>query len=146
MTITSHHPSWVFIDTGGYFGLASSKDEHHSEAVAIMNGLVSNHFRLFTSNFILAELHALLVNRVSRRTALQTLTAIDNSSTTIIRVNQSDEQRARQILAQYDDKNFSLTDAASFSIMDRLGISHAVSFDGHFEQYGKTVLTPGFFR
>lgn len=142
MTISSHHPYWVFIDTGGYFALASSKDSNHSIAIAIMNALISNHFRLYTSNFILAELHALLLSRINRRTALETLTAIDNSDTTIIRVTEADEQRARQIIAQYDDKNFSLADATCFSIMGRLGITQAVSFDGNFEQYGLTVLTP----
>jgi uncharacterized protein len=123
MTISSYRPSWVFIDTGGYFGLASSKDEHHSDAVAIMRALISGHFPLFTSNFILAELHALLLTRISRRTALETLNTIDNSSTTIVRVSQSDENRARQIIAQYDDKNFSLTEATFFAIMDRLHFS-----------------------
>ena len=78
--------------------------------------------------------------------AFETLTAIDASDTTIIRVTQADEARARQIIARYDDKNFSLTDATSFAIMDRLGISRAMSFDGNFEQYGLTVLTPDFFR
>src|SRR4051812_34566492 len=122
MISPSHHPTWVFIDTGGYFALASLIDAHHPSAVAIMNALISKRFRLYTSNFILAELHALLLTRVNRRVALQTLTILDNSNTTIIRVTQADEQRARQILAQYDDKNFSLTDSTSFAIMNRLGI------------------------
>ena len=82
---------------------------------------------------------------MNRQVARDTLIAIDNSATTIIRVTQADEIRARQIIARYDDKNFSLTDAISFAIMDRLGISQAMSFDGNFEQYGVTMLTPGFF-
>lgn len=34
------------------------------------------------------------------------------------------------------------TDAISFVVMERLGITRAFTFDRHFEQYGFTVLTP----
>ena len=47
-----------------------------------------------------------------------------------------DEVRARDILRRYDDKSFSYVDATSFSLMERLGIRQAFSFDPHFEQYG----------
>lgn len=146
MTPLSHHPNWVFIDTGAYFAWIDPKDANHSAALAIMRGLIAHGFRLYTSNFVLAELHALLLTRINRQVAFDTLSAIDNSDTTIIRVTQADELRARQIIAQYDDKNFSLTDCTSFAIVDRLGISQTMSFDGNFGQYGLTVLTPGFFR
>jgi uncharacterized protein len=142
MTITFHRPSWVFIDTGGYFALASSRDENHAASVAIMEALRTERYRFYTSNFILAELHALLLTRINRRVALETLTALDHSATTVVRVTPADEIRAREIIVQYDDKNFSLTDATSFSIMDRLGIYQVLTFDGNFEQYGKTVLSP----
>jgi predicted nucleic acid-binding protein len=39
-----------------------------------------------------------------------------------------------------------LTDASSFAIMDRLGITRAFTFDANFSQYGLTVLTPASFR
>lgn len=146
MTMLSHHPYWVFVDTGAYFAWIDPKDANHLAALAIMRGLIARGFRLYTSNFVLAELHALLLTRINRQIAFDTLTAIDNSDTTIIRVTQADELRARQIIAQYDDKNFSLTDCTSFAIMDRLGISQAMSFDGNFGQYGLTMLTPGLFR
>ena len=146
MIASLHHPSWVFVDTGGYFALASSRDQNHTAAVAIMRALIAGRLRLYTSNFILAELHALVLTRISRRTAFEMLTAIDASDTTIVRVTQEDEARARQIIARYDDKSFSLTDATSFAIMDRLGITRAFTFDANFSQYGLTVLTPASFR
>ena len=43
---------------------------------------------------------------------------------------------------QYQDKDFPLVDAISFSVMERLGISVAFAFDQHFTQYGWTALTP----
>ncbi len=146
MIAPAHRPFRVFIDTGGYFALTSSKDQNHAAAVAIMQALIAGRFRLYTSNFVLAELHALLLTRISREIALATLMAIDASDMAIVRVARDDEARARQIIAQYDDKSFSLTDASSFAIMDRLGITRAFTFDVNFAQYGLTALTPTSFR
>ena len=59
---------------------------------------------------------------------------------TIVRVEPEDEVRAREIIRRYDDKDFSLTDATSFAVMDRLGITTAFTFDRNFVQYGLDVL------
>jgi len=59
----------------------------------------------------------------------------------ILRVRASDEERAKQILFQYDDKDFSFADAISFAMMERLDIRLAFTFDRDFAQYGFTVLT-----
>jgi uncharacterized protein len=52
------------------------------------------------------------------------------------------DRRATAIIRQYDDKAFSFTDAASFAVMQRLGIRHAFTFDRHFQQFGFSVLAP----
>lgn len=100
--------------------------------------------RLFTTNLVLAETHALLVARLRRAdTAFEFLTDIYGSdSTTIIRVTERDEQRALEILARTRDKLYSFTDVASFVVMERLGISQAFSFDRNFAQYGLQLLRP----
>jgi predicted nucleic acid-binding protein len=127
----------VFADSSGYFALAHEPDESHRRAVAALKRLVADRYRFFTTNSVLAELHALLVNRVDRNVALAVLNEIEMSRiTTIVRVRQQDELRAREILAQYDDKEFSLTDAISFAVMERLGITMAFAFDHHFAQFG----------
>ena len=114
----------VFMDASGYFALAHARDASHAETVVIREQLT-------------AELHALLRTRVNCQIALAVLTEIDSSRmTTLVRVHHLDEQRARDILRQYDDKDFSLTDAVSFAVMERLGINLAFSLDHHFGQYG----------
>ena len=135
-------PFSVLIDTSAYYALSDPRDERRQSALAIQQQLLARHYRLFTTNFILAETHALLLTRLGYHFALQTLQAIDESSTEIIRITAADEQRARAILIQYDDKAFSLTDATSFVVMERLGIPHAFTFDRNFLQYGIPPLMP----
>jgi predicted nucleic acid-binding protein len=57
-------------------------------------------------------------------------------------VSAADERKARDLIARYDDKAFSLTDATSFAVMERLGIDHAFTFDRNFMQYGLATLAP----
>ena len=141
MTIpASQSDAWVFVDTGAYFALTFTGDENHRAARALYEQLTTERRQLVTTNFVLAETHALLLNRLNRTIALRVLESIDQSSTRIVRVSASDERLAREILRRYRDKDFSLTDAASFVVMERLGLSTAFAFDRHFAQYGLTVL------
>ena len=136
------HPYYALVDSSAYFALAYSRESNHAAARAIADKLAHERWRLFTTNFILAETHALILTRLNRVVALRVLTQIEQSPTTVIRVSAADETRARAILAQYQDKDFSLTDATSFAVMERLGIRSAFSFDRNFAQYGLQILQP----
>jgi predicted nucleic acid-binding protein len=135
-----YRPYYALVDSSAYYALAHSRQENHPAARAIADRLARERWRLFTTNFILAETHALILIRLNRVVALQVLSQIEQSPTTIIRVTAADEARARAILRQYQDKAFSLTDATSFAVMERLGISQAFSFDRNFAQYGFPAL------
>ena len=78
---------------------------------------------------------------MDRNVAARVLSDIDDSNVlTVIRVSVADEARAREIIRQYQDKDFSLTDATSFAVMERLGITHAFTLDHNFSQYGFIVM------
>jgi predicted nucleic acid-binding protein len=141
MTIpASQADAWVFVDTGAYFALTFTGDENHQAARSIYAELATERRQLVTTNFVLAETHALLLNRLNRTIALRVLESIDQSSARIVRVTAADERLAREILRRYRDKDFSLTDATSFVVMERLGFRTAFAFDRHFAQYGLTLL------
>jgi uncharacterized protein len=131
----------VFVDTSAYFAAANRRDASHEAASAIMQQLVVARRRLFTTNFVLAELHALLLTRLDRRVAAQVLAAVESSAlSTFIRVSAADERRAREIVFSYTDKDFSLTDATSFAVMERLHITQAFTLDQNFAQFGWVIL------
>ena len=131
----------VFIDSSVYLALLDQDDEHHREATQILNQLAEERYRQFTTNVLLIEAHALILSVLSRTQAAQFLKDMQESNTVIVRVRAADEDRAKQILFQYDDKDFSFADAISFAVMERLAIRLAFTFDRDFAQYGFTVLT-----
>ena len=136
------HARRVFVDTSASFAVANRRDASHGPVSALMQQLVAEHRRLFTTNFVLAELHALLLTCLDRRVAARVLVDTDASRlTTVVRVGARDERRTREIVFGYADKDFSLTDATSFVVMERLGVQHAFTFDADFAQYGLTVVT-----
>ena len=132
----------AFVDTSAYYALVDRRDTNHSLAQSIATGLTTDRYQQFTTDFVLAELHALLLARLGRGIAGHVLRDIDHSSTIIAPVTARDQRRAREILQQYDDKDFSLVDTLSFAVMERLAIPNAFTFDHHFAQYGLNVLTP----
>lgn len=130
----------VLADSSAYFALADPDEADHTRAVTIVRRLVAERWRVFTTNFIVAEAHALHLNRLGRRVALEFLRRVDHGATTIVRVTEQDERRGREIIERYDDKRFSLTDATSFAVMERLGLRQAFAFDRDFAQYGFSLL------
>lgn len=132
----------VFIDTSAFVRLADARDQEAVSANRIMGRMTIERWEAVTSNFILAETHALLLQRRDRQVALDTLRFIERGAVIVLRVSEPDEHRAREIIEQYDDKAFTLTDATSFAVMERLGLRYAFTFDRHFAQFGFSLLMP----
>ena len=59
----------LLVDSSAYFALLDRDDSYHSQALAIRDRLIAEGWRLFTTSFVLAETHALLVNRLSQQIA-----------------------------------------------------------------------------
>ncbi len=131
----------VFVDASAYLALLDREDSHHVEAAAILTWLADHRFRQFTTNTLVIETHALLLSSLGNTRARRFLEDIAESNTVIVRARFHDEERAKAILFKYTDKDFSFADAISFTIMERLRISLAFTFDRHFAQYGLTMVT-----
>lgn len=129
-------------DSSALYALLDRSDSNHRPAVAILRSVDATHTKLILTNFIRAEAHALILNRLGHAVADRFLADLASSSPhTLVRVTESDEERALELIARYHDKDFSLTDATSFAVMVRLGIRHAFTFDRNFAQYGFNPLT-----
>ena len=131
----------AMVDTSASFALLDRRDDNHHAARRIAEQIAVRRIYLIAPNFLIAETHALILNKLGHATASAFLDRIDQGSIRVERIDVADEQRARDIIRQYKDKDFSLTDATSFAVMERLDIHHAFAFDHHFQQFGFTLLS-----
>jgi len=77
----------VLMDSSAYYALTTDRDPNHAAAYSILTRFARESPRLFTTNLIVAESHALLLARLGRTTAVRFLTELDRSSTVLIRVS-----------------------------------------------------------
>lgn len=78
----------------------------------------------------------MVLTRLGRDLAARTLDGLYASSVRIIRPTERDETRAREIIHQQRDKDYSYADAISFAVMERIHIRRAWAYDHHFAQFG----------
>jgi predicted nucleic acid-binding protein len=53
---------------------------------------------------------------------------------------ESEEAAAIALVRAHEDKSYSLCDAMSFVVMERMKITDAIAFDRHFAEYGRFAL------
>jgi predicted nucleic acid-binding protein len=121
------------MDTSAHYAIADAGDRDHSAAVDFLNTAADERRAFVTSNFIVAETYGLILIRLGRGKAIDYVGFLRSGSTAIKRITPEDEERAWEILAQYDDQDFSYVDATSFALMERLGILEVFAFDKHFD-------------
>ena len=131
----------VFVDTGAWYALADSSDQYHDEAVKIYPKLLGNYNPLKTTNLIVAETHILIRRCIGYQAAIAFLENIA-SSPRVFKIYSDSmlEERAESILRQYQDQDFSYTDAVSFAVMKQYGITEVFSFDKRFVTAGFTLI------
>jgi predicted nucleic acid-binding protein len=126
----------LFIDTSGFYALANPTDAYHVDAARAFGAIRALGLPLYTSNFVLAETHALFIARDHAAAALAFVERTLASNIRIERVTAHDESATLEILRRYRDKDFSFTDASSFVLMRKHGVDIALSSDHHFIQFG----------
>lgn len=130
----------VLWDSSAILALIDADDADHGRAVAIAEQLAAEKRPCFITNYIEAEAHVLLLRKLGRALARSWLLT---GGLSVVHILPEEEQRAKRIIADYLDKDWSLCDAVSFAVMDRRRAHAAFSFDHHFVQYGRfPVLGP----
>jgi uncharacterized protein len=132
----------VFVDTSGFYALIVGKDDNHGRADELFGLAQREAWRLVTTNAVVFETHALLLHRSrpGREMALKFLDAVQADTYDVVRVRKNDEEKAIALIRAHEDKLYSLCDALSFVVMERLRIHEAIAFDQDFRTYGKFAL------
>lgn len=132
----------VFLDTGGFLALLVAEDANHARARELFDLASAEKWQLFTTNSVVVETYSVLLARArdGRRAAIAFLDAVLGDSYRVERVRKADEERAVALVRAHEDKTYSLCDALSFVVMERLGITDAIAFDRHFRAYGRFAI------
>ena len=128
-----------FMDTSGWASWLDVREQYHSLAVATVDATWRAGRRLVTTNWVLAELTAVLTSPLRFTKPRQILLLGDIRSDPGVRIVTVDaglEADAWDLWRNRPDKDWSLVDCASFVVMTRLGLTEAVTADHHFEQAG----------
>ena len=127
----------VFADTATFVALLVRRDEFHHSASEIMTELSEKDTKLFTTEMVLFELANALSASEFRA---EVIILIDGLRTlpnvVIVWANAKLFQKAWSLYRERPDKEWSLTDCASFVVMRERGINLAFTSDKHFEQAG----------
>ena len=131
----------IFADTSYWIALFNPHDELHARAVAAAQSYSQD--QIVTSEMVLVEFLNGFSDRGPRlrpaaSKAVKTLRS--NPNVTVIPQTSDQFDRALSRYEERIDKDWSLTDCASFLIMEAEGIGAALTHDQHFAQAGFQAL------
>ena len=129
----------VFADTGYWVAVLNPKDQLHERARQVSKGL--GQVRILTSEMVLDELLAALSKPPSRDATIRGVEGIfANPNVEVVPQTSIQFREAFEMYKSRPDKEWSLTDCASFVLMRARGVAEALAHDDHFKQAGFKAL------
>lgn len=132
----------VLLDSSGWVAAAVRGQDRHEAANAAYTSAVRQGYRIIVTPMVLGESHALFLRLLGRVGAAAALDSVLRDPTHVVLPVDETLVRAavdRWILP-YRDQHFSLCDVVSFEVMQREGITRALSIDRHFVTAGFGII------
>jgi predicted nucleic acid-binding protein len=128
----------LFADSWYYLAILNPRDARHAEVKQASRQRAEP---VVTTRWVLTEVVDALSLAVNRPKVIALLAALEqDDSVTIVPADQRSWEIGMQLFRERGDKDWSLTDCISFSVMDELEIRAALTADIHFEQAGFVAL------
>jgi len=131
----------VFGDTSYFIALLNSDDDLNDRARREIQALART--RIVTTELVLAEVLNWMAGQGerSRESAVKfTRAALSSPSFRVVPHSTQLFRAALELYAARGDKRWGLVDCLSFIVMERDGLSEALTYDIHFEQAGFVAL------
>lgn len=129
----------VFADTGYWVAVLNPNDDWNAKATEASRAL--GKVRLITTEMVLDELLAALSKLPVRPMVVRGVEAIrGNPNIEVVPQTSLQFGEAFDFYRRMTDKEWSLTDCASFALMRERGLREALAHDHHFEQAGFIAL------
>ena len=131
-------PTRILVDTSFVIALINQRDQRHREAQKLANKF-EGHPLLITEAVLLEVGNAMA--RSYKKKAIQIIEDfLTSDEVEIVHLSQPLFNEAFMLYKQYQDKEWSLVDCASFAVMGQRGLLEAFTTDHHFEQAGFVCL------
>jgi uncharacterized protein len=133
----------VFADTSGWASFFVRTEPLHVMAATYMRQWQLRGTRVTTTNYVLAELIALMTSplRIARPQQVMTVETIKAATwVEVVHIDRARDAEAWMLLRERLDKTWSLVDCTSFTVMKHRGITEALTTDHNFEQAGFVQL------
>lgn len=129
----------IFVDTSGRYAAYVPKDSRYAAVSALVE---DSSLELLTTYLVLAEtLNLLRARGETERAKLLGRSLLEGAAANMVYLTPADFERAFVLFSTHRDKAWSFIDCTSLVLMQRLGVSEAISLDEHFRQMpGLTVL------
>jgi hypothetical protein len=99
--------------------------------------------RSVTTNYIVDELLTLLRARGASALAYDIGQQLfQGTIATVHQLTESEQLEAWDVFRKFRDKQWSFTDCTSKVVMERIGITTAITFDAGFYQFGTVTVVP----
>lgn len=128
----------TFLDTSYLLAIVNQDDELHTRALSWRSHIQSP---FVTTDFTLLEFVDALCRPALRQRAMDTVVVLrTDAEVTILPLSTTLMDAGISMFAAHRDKHWSLTDCIAFRVMQREGITDALTADRHFEQAGFRAL------
>jgi predicted nucleic acid-binding protein len=131
----------IFVDSAHVLALTNERDRWHATALRWSEKIAAAGLPLITTEFVLMEIGNALAAVRARKLAIEVIRALQSSdSVEIVSASHALFEAAVALYSSRPDKDWGLTDCASFVTMKDRAITEALTVDRHFEQAGFCAL------
>lgn len=129
----------VYVDTSAWYAYFLSSDARHAEALRIYEKIMASRDPMVSTDWVVLETVALIHRRAGAEAARTVCMEMLGNPTLEVAYLDEDLVRASSERYRSSAATISWVDAASFTAMDKLGITRAFAFDRDFASAGFTL-------
>lgn len=128
----------IFIDTSAFKAVFDESDDFYLKACDCWQKALFEQILFITTNFILDETFTLFRSHLGKEKTLifRDRLAASPKSIKVVKIQPEDELKAWQYFEKLSGRGISFTDCTSFSVMKRLKLETAFTFDQDFISAG----------
>ena len=133
----------LFVDSGPFVAIANPGDQYAAEARRGWQRLAAERVPLISTEHVLDEVATAICRfQDPHRAALWVRQQFDSGLIRWLSCGPTDWRTATDWMEQYSDQQISFTDALSFTLMRRMRLAEAFTFDRHFAIAGFVKWPP----